>query len=157
MTDPLWIVRAEAAIALIPPGRRVLDIGCNDMMIERLLPPGHGYVPLDVARRDERTIVVDLNEQDLPATDADFALGMGVLEYFFDIPRFLRGLAAQFDEGLFSYHPLERSPARDRLSLGWVNAMTSYELIALFQSVGFSNVRVTEYKPALHFYRISKT
>ncbi|MDO7833797.1 hypothetical protein Q4610_01945 [Sphingobium sp. HBC34] len=156
-TDPLWTERARAAAALVPAGRKILDIGCNDMAIEAMLTGPAAYIPLDVVARDSRTIVVDLNKDALPQTDADFALGMGVLEYIFDLPKFFREVAAHFDDGLFSYHPLEKSPAKDRLAIGWVNALNSAELIALFRYAGFNSVSVTEYKPALHFYSIAKS
>lgn len=155
-TDTLWTERARAAAALVPAGRTILDIGCNDMAIEAMLPAPAGYIPLDVVARDSRTIVVDLNQSALPPTAADFALGMGVLEYIFDVPKLLHEVADHFDDALFSYHPLERSPAKDRLAVGWVNALNSAELIALFKHAGFGSVTVTEYKPALHFYAIAK-
>lgn len=154
--DPLWDARAVAAAALVPPGKRVLDLGCGDMKMEALLPAAIAYLPLDVARRDERTIVVDLNLKRLPQVEADFVLGMGVLEYIFDIPSLLRQLARQVPEGLISYHPFELSPKRDRLAVGWVNALSSPELIALFRAAGYKSVEVHAYKPSLHFYRISK-
>jgi hypothetical protein len=129
---------------------------CGDMKMEKHLPPGATYVPLDVVARDDRTIVVDLNRKSLPAVDADFVLGMGVLEYIFDVPKLLRQLARQIPEGLISYHPFERSPKRDRLAIGSVNAMISPELITLFKWAGYKSVVVHQYKPSLHSYRISK-
>ncbi len=155
-TDPLWIERAQAAVAFIPDGCHVLDIGCGDMQLEARLPTGCRYTPLDVVRRDKRTVLADLNRVALPVTDADFVVGLGLLEYLFDLPTFLGQVAAQFSRGLFSYHPLERSPRKDRLSVGWVNALNSPELLALFRHAGFSSITVHEYKPALHFYCIAR-
>jgi hypothetical protein len=155
--DPLWDKRAAAAGALVPSHfRRILDVGCGDMKLERYLPEGSTYIPLDVVPRDDRTIVVDLNRSRLPKVEADFVVGMGVLEYLFDIPGFLRQIARQVPEGLFSYHPLEASPARDRLAVGWVNALNSRELLALFRAAGYKSIQVHEYAPSLHFYRVSR-
>ncbi|KAA0698430.1 hypothetical protein DTW90_16465 [Neorhizobium sp. P12A] len=154
--DDLWLERTKAAVGLVPEGRHVVDIGCGDMKVERFLPSSCRYTPLDIAQRDDRTIVVDLNRERLPKIDANFFVCLGVLEYLHDIPKVLRQLSRQFSDGLVSYHPLERSPARDRLAVGWVNALNSTELTALFKAAGFRNVEVIEYKPSLHFYRLNK-
>lgn len=156
-TDPLWVSRARAAAEHIPPGVSLLDIGCNDMFIETLLPEGTSYIPMDVCERDSRTIVADLNLEPIPLTDATFVLALGVLEYLFDLPRFLAEVSTSFDAGLLSYHPLERSPAKDRLAVGWVNALNSVELMSLMAHAGMGEVTVFEYAPSLHFYAFSKT
>ncbi|QGP78287.1 methyltransferase domain-containing protein [Sphingobium sp. CAP-1] len=155
--DYRWFDRAMAAGKLIPENiGRVLDLGCGDMKMEQCLPPGCSYIPLDVSKRDDRTIVVDLNRK-VPKIEADFVVGMGVLEYLLDVPNVLRKIARQIPEGLFSYHPFEKSPKRDRLAMGWVNALSSKELIALLHYAGYKSVDVVEYAATLHFYRVSKT
>lgn len=148
--------RAIAAVKLIPNDKRILDIGCWDMKLEKVLPSGCTYVPLDVMARDERTIVVNLNKDKLPIIQADFFVGLGVLEYIHDIPKLFRQLSRQFSSGLFSYYPMEKSPGKDRLSTGWVNSLNSTELIALMKAAGFRKVSVIKYKSTLHFYLMEK-
>lgn len=150
-----WERRAASAATFIPPGSRVLDIGCGDMKMERNLPEGCSYLPMDVSARDERTIVVDLNRQRLPKVAADFVVALGLLEYIFDVPKLLRQIARQIPQGLFSYHPLEKTPGRDRLAMNWVNALNSPEIIALFKQAGYRQITVHEYAPTLHFYHVS--
>src|SRR5271154_6684946 len=78
-----WQPRAAAAAEWLADAARVADLGCGTMRLERFLRPGQGYLPVDVARRDERTLVLDLNEPSdlarLPAADACALLG--ILEY----------------------------------------------------------------------------
>jgi hypothetical protein len=147
-----WTERARAAVAHVQPGMRVLDIGCGSMALETLLPEGCHYLPLDCVRRDERTIVCDLNREPFPAVEADMALGLGVLEYLYDVPRFLRLLRAAVPRVLLTYHPNDRNIGRDRWKLGWVNALNSAELVALLRHAGFKSVQVVPYKPKLLFY-----
>lgn len=152
----LLLDRAKAAARLIPDGKRILDIGCWDMKLEKVLPAGCTYLPLDFLARDERTIVVNLNKDNLPLIAADFFVGLGVLEYIHDIPKLFCQLSEQFSAGLFSYYPMERSPGKDRLATGWVNSLNSTELIALMKAAGFKKVSVIEYKNTLHFYLMEK-
>ena len=151
-----WAERARAAVAHVRPGLRVLDIGCGAMALEGMLPQGCTYLPLDCVRRDARTIVCDLNREPFPAIEADMALGLGVLEYLYDMPRFLRSLRAAVPRALLSYHPLDRNIGRDRWSLGWVNALNSVELAALLRHAGFKRVQAVPYKPKLLFYLVER-
>src|SRR5262245_59334116 len=84
--EPAWEARAVVAADHIPAGARVLDIGCGAMALARHLPEGCAYQPADVAARDARTIVVDLNTQDIPraaVADADIVVMLGVWEYLY--------------------------------------------------------------------------
>ncbi|MDR6288534.1 MULTISPECIES: methyltransferase domain-containing protein [Inquilinus] len=151
-----WTERARAAVAHARPGMRVLDIGCGSMALEALLPEGCAYLPLDCVRRDERTIVCDINKEPFPAVDADMAFGLGVLEYIYDLPRFLRRLRLAVPRALLTYHPQDRNIGRDRWKLGWVNSLNSVELAALLRHAGFKTVQVIPYKPKLLFYLVDR-
>jgi hypothetical protein len=153
----MWEDRARAAAAFVPPGSRVLDIGCGDMAVERFLPEGCVYLPLDVVARDERTMVIDLNRQRLPAIEADFVIGLGVLEYIYDLPALFRQLARQIPQGLFTYYPLNESIERDRLSLCWVNALNTPELLVILRASGYRGVKTRRYKPSLNFYSVTRS
>ena len=152
LDHPIWEDRAVAAAKFVPAGARVLDLGCGKMLVERHLPPDCTYVPLDAVSRDERTIVCDLNRDPFPPVTADMAIGLGVMEYLYQVPRFLRRVAKAAPLALLTYYPLEAEPRRDRLSMGWVNALNSNELIALMRHAGFKKVEVVRYSPKCHFF-----
>ncbi|KQP09391.1 hypothetical protein ASF26_05100 [Methylobacterium sp. Leaf93] len=126
------------------------------MKIESLLPEGCSYIPADVVKRDERTVVIDLNKQRLPNFGADFVLGLGVLEYLFDMPRVLKQLSRQVPEGVFSYHPMDQSPKKDRIALGWVNSLNEPELMAILKYSGYKTVTPHIYKTGLTFYYVHR-
>jgi len=152
---PLWNARAQAAARLIAPGMRVADIGCYTMVLERHLPEGCSYVPVDVIRRDARTIAIDLNRDPLALPEVDLIVALGLLEYLHDLPRFFSECRQAAPEALFSYHPLELSPERNRLNLGWVNALNSCEILALLRNAGYHQIQVERYQDDGHFYRAS--
>jgi len=69
LTNPVWELRAKYVARLIGKDAVVLDIGCGDMLIERYLGSGCRYIPSDIARRDERTILCDLDNGNFPDVD----------------------------------------------------------------------------------------
>ena len=142
-----WAKRAEFVARFLPRGVRVVDIGCGAMDIERFLKEGD-YRPVDLFRRDKRTKVVDLNQQDIPRDwleAADVATLLGVLEYLDDPARLFRRVA---DAGLaliFTYHPIDLAPAGEDRSHLWSNAFTRTEVEALIADSGLTLVKRFHY------------
>lgn len=143
--EPAWDARAEVASRFIPMGADVVDLGCGAMALERFLPAGCSYQPVDVVRRDARTIVCDLNRRELPEdalAKADVVTMLGVLEYLYDLPAFLTRLAAIGKPAIVSYCATDFTSQLDRAALGWVN---HYDLTGLVQQIlaaGFSVQRI---------------
>ena len=121
--DPNWKARIAHLAHFIDTPGPVLDIGCGMMWLEAMLERGNPYIPLDYVRRDDRTLVVDLNNQPLPEVDAEFVYMSGVLEYLHDVPGFLAKLAARrYRRILLTYCTLEcwwKMSVRE--SLNWVS------------------------------------
>ncbi len=135
---PGRLKRARMAARFVPEGSRVADVGCGKAMpLEAVLPVGSTYVPVDVVRRDARTLVVDLNVEPLPPLDVDVVIGLGLLEYLNDVPGFLTQLPSR---AVMSYAPLEQTPGRDRAASGWKNSYTTESLSMAFQEAGFTIV-----------------
>ena len=57
---------SAALCSVIPVGARVVDLGCGQMILEPLLPSQCHYQPVDVVRRDARTLVSDLTNGVIP-------------------------------------------------------------------------------------------
>lgn len=136
--DPAWDGRARLAADFIPAGAIVLDLGCGRMALEGYLPPGCGYTPCDIVRRDERTLVCDFNEQPIPRPPgATHITTLGVLEYIHDWQDFLRQLRAFELPVVLSYCPTDFTSHLDRKALGWINHLSLQELCAGFAEAGF--------------------
>ena len=136
--EAAWNVRAMFASQFIPDGSHVFDIGCGAMAIEGFLPKSCTYVPCDVVRRDARTIVCDLNLDELPiaATECDRITMLGVLEYLYDPAKFLQQLQHNGKSAILSYCPTDWTQHLDRRALGWVNDLSLKELDCIFQNAG---------------------
>ena len=131
-----WAQRARCAAALLSDCRSVADIGCGTMQLEPFLRPGTRYLPIDVVARDERTIVVDLNQQTLPALDVEGWAALGLLEHLFDVPSLFRQISGI---AVVSYNPVDL-PSRSRMLHTWVNDYCTSALESVFAQEGWAIV-----------------
>ncbi len=131
-----WSERAARAGALLADCASVADLGCGPMQLKSYLKPGTRYVPIDVIARDPSTIVVDLNEQLLPALDVEGWAAVGLLEHLFDVPGLLRQLSGVV---VTSYNPTDGGSLKPR-SPAWVNHYDTAGLEAVFRDGGWSIV-----------------
>ncbi len=138
-----WEPRSRFAANLIPQGSRILDLGCGKMSIEKYLHPSCTYLPADIVKRDERTLHCDINKGVVPAeiNHVDIVLMLGVIEYVFDLPQFLRELAQAKKKIVVSYCDTDTGNLRgfeQRAALGWVNAYSKAQLRSLFGNAGLT-------------------
>ena len=132
--DTAWKKRIELMASYIDIPGKVADFGCGMMWLENFLKSENSYVPIDYIRRDERTIVIDLNVGPISAINAEIAFLSGILEYIEDIPKFISQLTDNnFKLIILSYCTLEKnSDVGVRKSLNWVSHVSLFELLSLF-------------------------
>jgi len=137
-----WDARATYAANYIPSGAVVLDLGCGRMALEEFLPADCRYIPCDLARRDERTVLCDFNAAVYPdsqAQEADLVCLLGVLEYIFDARAFLLHLGRWRHPVVMSYCAIEGvGDLEQRRNLGWVNHYSHEQLADLLAEAGFT-------------------
>ncbi|MGA2781901.1 MAG: hypothetical protein ABSF13_08280 [Smithella sp.] len=132
--DPKWELRNKVIASYINCPGIVADFGCGKMTLERYLKPHNVYLPIDFHRRDDRTIIFDVNHDPFPHINAAIAVCSGFLEYVEDIDRFVRGLeTCSFKEVIISYCTTEHSPdLKIRQALNWVNHLSIFDILNLF-------------------------
>ena len=133
---PLWQARAIIAAELLRDARCIVDLGCGGMILEQYLTPGQRYVPVDLVARDDRTIVLDIETDELPAVDADACALLGVLPYLFDPRAVLDKARACFGRAVVSYNV--RPEMKERLGNGWVNHFDYDGILRLMHAAGFT-------------------
>src|SRR5579863_4227954 len=133
-----WERRAEIAAGMLADCPSVADMGCGRMTLERYLAPATRYLPVDVVRRDDRTVVVDFNRAPPPLLGAHAAACLGLLEYLHDPEGFLGRLHAGYQILVLSYNVL-RDPTlrKQRREHAWVNDYTAIDMMALFAANGW--------------------
>jgi hypothetical protein len=133
-----WDARTKQAAALLARERSVVDFGCGNMSLESYLPPETVYVPVDVVRRDARTLVIDLNIEPPPRLEVDVCTCLGLLEYLFDVPGFLMQLSHGYTVAVVSYNPADLGDQHlDRRSHAWVNDYHRAGLESIFMRTGW--------------------
>jgi hypothetical protein len=132
--DEAWKGRISRMASYIDKTGTVADFGCGMMWLEQFLAPGNVYLPIDYIRRDERTLVVDFNNDPFPKISGEVAFLSGSLEYVKDIKGFLRNLMnAGFPEIVISYCTIDKYPdMRARRALNWVSHESIFSILEIF-------------------------
>jgi hypothetical protein len=131
-----WSRRAERAGELLGPVETLLDVGCGTMALERFVQ-AKTYIPSDVTRRDDRTIVMDYNVEGAPGVEVDAVAVLGVLEYLHDPLSFMRGLNAR--RAVVSYCVTDApEPLEPRKAHAWVNSFAMSDMSDLLKSAGWT-------------------
>jgi hypothetical protein len=158
--EAAWEARAVVAAQLIPPGMRVADIGCGAMRLEAHLRFGCTYAPSDVVKRDDRTVVIDLNAGAIPDDflgNADIVSMLGVWEYLYAPERTFAALARSGKPLVTSYCAIDLAPQFDRRALGWVNDLTREQFVALAQAHGYHLTLQQQIDAAQYLFKFERT
>lgn len=132
-----WPMRCEFVAAMIDPGSVVLDCGAGGMALERFLPERCTYIPLDKVRRDDRTVVCDLETcESLP--ECDVAVFCGVLEYIENLDRLLPLLKCKT---VIATHVLRGSRKRN-----WWVSRNHIGTVKVFENAGFELVEKRKFE-----------
>lgn len=83
-----WDWRAKKLFSLITTDvKSIMDVGCGNCRLKNYLNDDIVYYGLDYTRRDENTIVCDLNKDSLPKLKVDLYYMAGVIYYVDDLER----------------------------------------------------------------------
>jgi len=134
-----WHARSALAAKLLSDCASVADLGCGGMTLETYLLPGTRYLPVDVTRRDERTLIADFNRQPPPSLEAEGVACLGLLEYLYDAESFLRQLRGHYRVAVVSYNPTDSiAPVPIRRSHAWVNDYSQSEFETAVANSGWT-------------------
>ena len=137
-----WEFRCEIAAKFITSDSRILDVGCGAMTLERFLPFNCIYKPCDLIARDTRTIVCDLNKEQLPKIElqnSDIVTLLGVIEYLYQPKELFAQIAEAKKSIIVSYCVTDLQPDTEiRRSLGWVNDFSKETFLSMLETAGFS-------------------
>jgi len=148
---PSWETRNDIIAALVPKDVSVLDIGCGNRDMQKLLPTCD-YTALDCVGDPSNTIIMDFNT----ITDAseidldkvyDYAICSGVLEYIQNEWTFLQFVKRNSKNIILSYVlKSDRSGPTAMSKNGWVNEYTSDQLDETFERLNLKVVESTKYR-----------
>ena len=85
-----WKKRAEFMASMIPNDiTSIMDIGCGEGLIKEYLPKNVKYYGVDYCKRDEETLICDINNESLPDKRVDLYYMAGVIDYIIDVKKFI--------------------------------------------------------------------
>ena len=136
--DETWKNRIRQMAAFVPPGSRVLDLGCGEMRLREFLKDCV-YIPVDYQTRGPETLVCDFNRGEFPGVLADVCFVSGCLEYIENPAWFIGQIAAHCHLCVISYCSIEHfdDPAQ-RSAMAWKNNFDAPGVISLFAAKGMT-------------------
>lgn len=117
----------------------VVDYGAGKMYLQKYLVPDVKYYPVDYIRRNERTILCDLNQGVFPDIRSDAAICSGVLEFIYTAGQLLTHVCEHTAKMIIlSYLGVDDFPDVDgRRASAYVSDLSERQIIALMESKGF--------------------
>lgn len=157
---PTWGSRNDVIIKYIEPSASVLDVGCGNRDIQKILDPSCDYQGLDCVGDETETIILDFNVINAAklklAKVYDYAICSGVLEYIVDPTSFIKFVKLNSTKIVLSY-VLSQYRGKDNPNNGWVNNFSREELELLFKNNGLEIVNEDRYRTHAIFVLVPTT
>lgn len=80
-----WDERTQLLANHILPESKVFEFGAAHLVLNEMIPKGCVYLHSDIVKRNEKTLVVDLNKNLPELPQVDYIIFSGVLEYIFEV------------------------------------------------------------------------
>lgn len=88
-----WKLRARKMSEMIPEDvKSIMDIGCGAGVLKPYLSAGQKYYGVDYCKRDDKTIICDINKEKLPSIKVDLYYLAGVVDYITNVASFIQQL-----------------------------------------------------------------
>lgn len=150
------ISRSEYASKIIKKYKpqTLLDVGAGNMDLKKFLPIEIGYTPADLYKRNENTIVFDLNKKQFTNKKFDFISAIGLIEYLNDPIWFLNKCYLHSKILLFTYNIYKNNfllnflKKKNRKKLGYFNHYNLDEILKLLNN--------SSYKKYIHLKKNNK-
>lgn len=134
-----WRNRILLMATHIEPGQVIADLGCGKQWLKDYIDDTCDYIPVDLVRRCDQTLVCNFNEYCFPNIYVDVSFLSGVLEYIYDVDWFIEQLAGHTKNKIIvSYCCFDErtSNRHDRKINKWVNDLSHEDLVNKFEAFG---------------------
>jgi hypothetical protein len=104
-----WMDRTEKMSQwILPDINSIAEFGCGECHLIKFLRPGVKYIGIDSIKRNEETIVCDVNKDTLPELNVDAVIAIGFFSYIKEPEKFLDYLASlNLKQFIVNYKPVE--------------------------------------------------
>lgn len=141
-----WNERTSILGNYVTPGARIIEFGSGNMSLKAELPEKCIYTPSDIVKRNEETIICDLNEPiSLELSVYDTAVFSGVLEYVYDVDTVFKQLEKHITYIILSYACSDVCN-HNRLVNGWLSEFTENQLLDIFAKYNYRVIDKKEWR-----------
>lgn len=142
-----WNERTQLLSNFILPDAAIIEFGAGSQVLKTMVTDCKKYVPSDIVKRNEETLVCDLNQPlvlDLSAFDT--VVFSGVLEYVFDVDLVFQYLQQnQISQVVLSYCTTDLV-ASNRKLYGWLSDYSEGDLLQIFKANQYTIVATKQWK-----------
>lgn len=133
-----WNERTILLSKYIKPNSVVFEFGAANLFLKDYLPINCTYLHADLVKRNDETMVIDLNKELPHLPISNYMVFSGVLEYIFDVKLIIKYCSAFTNNILFSYATFDQFPnTNNRRFNGWVSDVKEIEFIKLADEINF--------------------
>jgi hypothetical protein len=154
--DPQWKERIQKMAAYIEPNASIMDLGCGKMWLKEYIKSTNKYIGVDYIKRDENTIVCDLNKKEFPSQNVDFIFISGCMEYVKDTEWLAKKVAQYSNNAIVSYCSTDHfGHLETRKTNAWVNNLSRDQVVDLYIKNGFflKDECLTASKNSIFFFK----
>lgn len=142
-----WNERTQLLSDFILPNASIIEFGAGSQVLKHMVANHKKYVPSDIVKRNEETLVCDLNQPlMLDLSSFDTVVFSGVLEYVFDINSVFQYLQQnQISQVVLSYCTTDLNASNRKLH-GWLSDYSETDLLEIFKANQYTIVAIEQWK-----------
>lgn len=126
----------------------IMDLGAGHQTLRRKIPSDIEYIPCDIYKHVDSTIIVDFNKGEFYNKKVDVVFCSGIFEYIYDLKQFIKNISKNTNILIGSYHFKDDVENRSDI---WVNSYSMIDFFKIWHDLGFNCVFLEETN---HFYNI---
>jgi len=151
-----WDERTLLLAQQIKPNSKVFEFGAARLVLREAISDNCVYLHSDIVKRNDETLVFDLNKGLPEVPKVDYIVFSGVLEYIFEVEALLRHLASNTDNFLISYATTDQTPDKvKRRYEGWVSDLNEMDISNIADSIDMTLQIIGRWRTQT-LYHISK-
>ena len=113
----------------------IMDLGAGHQTLKRKIPSNIEYIPCDIYKHVDSTIIVDFNKGEFYNKKVDVVFCSGIFEYIYDLKQFIKNISKNTDILIGSYHFIEDAKNRSDI---WVNALSIEDFFQIWHELGYT-------------------
>ena len=115
----------------------IMDLGAGHQTLRRKIPSSIEYIPCDIYKHVDSTIIVDFNKGEFYNKKVDVVFCSGIFEYIYDLKQFIKNISKNTNILIGSYHFKDDVENRSDI---WVNSYSMIDFFKIWHDLGFNCV-----------------